>query len=79
MSSLIRTAYRAYIWKDLVRYYANRLGTNDSPPKMRWTPMDAEYPDHFTYDEFCVIRKYKMLTDNKSVHMEKVYLDVKDT
>ena len=50
--------YRIYYWSGRFQQYANRLGMEGSPPRVRWSPKDREYPDHFSKKETESILKF---------------------
>jgi len=50
--------YRIYYWSGRFQQFANRLGLEDSPPRVRWSPSSTEYPDHFSEEEMESILRF---------------------
>ena len=47
----VEKRYRIYYWSGRFQQFANRLGMEGSPPRVRWSPRANEYPDHFSKKE----------------------------
>jgi len=67
-----KVVYYRIVWQDgRFRYYANRLNTVTSPPRVRWSRFEDEYPDKFFWSEVVAIREFY---SGQKLTVEEVYL-----
>jgi len=62
------------IWRDgRFDYYASKLNTVDSPPRVRWsTKTDDPYPDWFTKEELVKVLEFY---NDQELEVESAYVE----